>query len=121
MASSVRCIKLHQFLSCRRHQVHSGANITHVLRRKSTVVSSTEALEHDNLGAKHQKTERRVCQHPEVDLSFCNSKEAYRSKTTAELLRSLLVFNLCSIPALVNRSDQVNLNWKILFISILLI
>jgi len=45
--------------------------------------------------------------HPYVDLSFSNGREAYRSKTTGELCRALLVFNLCSVPTLITHNRQV--------------
>lgn len=38
---------------------------------------------------------------------FSNSREAYRSKTSAQLLRSLLVFRLCSYDLLVDRHKEV--------------
>ncbi|GFR77182.1 proline dehydrogenase 1, mitochondrial-like [Elysia marginata] len=48
-------------------------------------------------------------QHPDLDLMFASSKEAYKSKKTSELARALLVFNLCSVEALVNRQKEVRL------------
>nr|XP_033810327.1 proline dehydrogenase 1, mitochondrial-like isoform X1 [Geotrypetes seraphini] len=41
------------------------------------------------------------------DICFRDPQEAYRSKATWELLRSLLVFRLCSYDALVNRNEQL--------------
>ncbi|XP_069135424.1 proline dehydrogenase 1, mitochondrial-like isoform X2 [Argopecten irradians] len=49
--------------------------------------------------------------HPVLDLSFSCGKEAYRSKTTAELVRALFVFNMCSIPALVTHNNKL-LKWS---------
>ncbi|XP_033748496.1 proline dehydrogenase 1, mitochondrial-like isoform X2 [Pecten maximus] len=49
--------------------------------------------------------------HPVVDLSFSNGKEAYRSKTTAELIRALFVFNMCSIQTLVTHNNKL-LKWS---------
>ncbi|XP_021364923.1 proline dehydrogenase 1, mitochondrial-like [Mizuhopecten yessoensis] len=49
--------------------------------------------------------------HPVVDLSFSNGKEAYRSKTTAELVRALFVFNMCSIQSLVVHNNKL-LKWS---------
>ena len=49
------------------------------------------------------------CQHPQLDLSFSSAYEAYRSKTTLELMRSLFVFELCSVNFLVNNNKQVDL------------
>ncbi|KAK7088799.1 proline dehydrogenase 1, mitochondrial-like isoform X2 [Littorina saxatilis] len=49
--------------------------------------------------------------HPELDLSFNNAQEAYKSKRTSQLLRALLVFNLCSINVLVENQKQL-LKWS---------
>ncbi|XP_059171723.1 proline dehydrogenase 1, mitochondrial-like [Physella acuta] len=49
-------------------------------------------------------------QHPEIDLTFENAREAYKSKRTSELLRALVVFNLCSVNFLVNNQKQI-LQW----------
>ncbi|XP_055511845.1 proline dehydrogenase 1, mitochondrial-like isoform X2 [Leucoraja erinacea] len=46
---------------------------------------------------------------------FSNSREAYRSKTSAQLLRSLLVFRLCSYDLLVDRHKElINLSRALL-------
>ena len=45
----------------------------------------------------------------QIDLSFTNAKEAYKSKTNLQLLRSLFVFDMCSIPVFVNKNKEVNL------------
>lgn len=44
-----------------------------------------------------------------IDLSFENGKEAFKSKTNFELIRSLFVFNLCSIPFFVNKNKEVSI------------
>ncbi|GFO08983.1 proline dehydrogenase 1, mitochondrial-like [Plakobranchus ocellatus] len=49
-------------------------------------------------------------EHPVMDLTFANGREAYRSKKTSELLRALLIFNLCSVDALVDRQKEL-LKW----------
>ena len=46
--------------------------------------------------------------HPDIDLTFENARESYRSKTTGEIVRALLVFNLCSVNFLVDNQKQVN-------------
>ena len=43
-----------------------------------------------------------------IDLSFENAEVAFKSKSNYELFRSLLVFNLCSIPAVVSKNKQVS-------------
>lgn len=42
-----------------------------------------------------------------LDLSFENAKEAYKSKTTFNLIRAWFVFELCSIQFLVNNNKKV--------------
>ena len=42
-----------------------------------------------------------------VDLSFENTAEAYKNKTNFEIVRALLVFNLCSIRPLVDHNKKV--------------
>ncbi len=42
-----------------------------------------------------------------VDLSFENTEEAYKSKTNFDIVRALLVFNLCSIKPLVAKNKEV--------------
>ena len=44
-----------------------------------------------------------------LDLSFENGKEAYLSKKNNELLRALLVFNLCSFKPLVTYNKFVSI------------
>jgi hypothetical protein len=42
-----------------------------------------------------------------IDLSFENAREAYMSKTNLEVLRCLVVFQLCSVNVLVEKNKQV--------------
>ena len=46
-----------------------------------------------------------------LDLTFSSAEEAFRSKKTSELIRALLVFNLCSVDLLVNNNRQVSTNY----------
>ncbi|CAD5120993.1 DgyrCDS9537 [Dimorphilus gyrociliatus] len=43
----------------------------------------------------------------QLDLSFENAKEAYKSKTTFDLIRAWMVFELCSIEFLVNNNKKL--------------
>lgn len=43
-----------------------------------------------------------------ISIDFDNSQEAYKSKDTLELLRSLLVFKLCSFDFLVDKNKVVS-------------
>ena len=42
-----------------------------------------------------------------VDLSFENAKEAFKSKSNASLVRTLAVFNLCSVNLFVDHNKKV--------------
>lgn len=42
-----------------------------------------------------------------LDLTFCDFRNAFKSKTNLELLRALLVFQLCSIKPLVENNEKV--------------
>lgn len=44
----------------------------------------------------------------QVSVDFDNTQEAYKSKTTIELLRSLLVFRLCAVDILVEKNKEVS-------------
>lgn len=52
-----------------------------------------------------------------IFIDFENTQEAYRSKDTLELLRSLLVFKLCAFDFLVDKNKEVRkglqLSWRI--------
>lgn len=44
-----------------------------------------------------------------IHIDFDNTQEAYKSKKNIELLRSLLVFKLCTFDVLVERNKEVSL------------
>lgn len=44
----------------------------------------------------------------EIRIDFENTEEAYRSKGNVELLRSLLVFKLCTIDVLVDKNKEAS-------------
>ena len=45
-----------------------------------------------------------------IDLSFENFEEAYKSKTNLELVRALLVFNVCTINPIVDNNKAVSID-----------
>ncbi|XP_035691457.1 proline dehydrogenase 1, mitochondrial-like isoform X4 [Branchiostoma floridae] len=49
----------------------------------------------------------QVRQFPIVSLNFDDALEAYKSKTTGEILRALLVFKLCSFDIIVRNNNQL--------------
>ncbi len=42
-----------------------------------------------------------------IDLSFGNAAECFKSKTNRDLIRALMVFNMCSIGPLVEKNKEV--------------
>lgn len=44
----------------------------------------------------------------DINIDFSNTEEAYKSKDNIELLRSLLVFKLCTIDVLVEKNKEVS-------------
>lgn len=44
----------------------------------------------------------------ELDVSFNNPKEAFKSKKTSELIRAYLVYQICSVNYLVENNDKVS-------------
>ncbi|VVC94400.1 unnamed protein product, partial [Leptidea sinapis] len=42
----------------------------------------------------------------DLDLTFSNSKEAFKSKKTSELVRAYLVYQICSINWIVENNDM---------------
>lgn len=79
---------------------------TKSLYQESMTADGDTAMKHTNSTGDKQHS---------LDLSFCNAKEAYRSKTTGEIARGLFVFNMCSIPFLVNHNKTVRARCCIIF------
>ncbi|GAB1599583.1 proline dehydrogenase 1, mitochondrial-like [Argonauta hians] len=82
----------------------SGASSTDLPNSDTTTTTSTATTPTTTTGKLDEYG------HPYVDLSFTNAKEAYRSKTNFELIRALLVFNLCSVRFLVDNNKEI-LKW----------
>ncbi|XP_041349161.1 uncharacterized protein LOC121368490 [Gigantopelta aegis] len=93
----------------RKSSIRSWYLSRHVL--KSTSASSKLNDETDRLSETSASRFVDEFGHPRLDLSFENAKEAFRSKKTSELVRSLVVFNLCSLKFLVNNQEPI-LKWS---------
>ncbi|XP_076850491.1 proline dehydrogenase 1, mitochondrial [Brachyhypopomus gauderio] len=52
-------------------------------------------------------SKRKVDQTKKISVDFDNTQEAYKSKDTLELLRSLLVFKLCTFDFIVDRNKEL--------------
>ncbi|KAM4054077.1 proline dehydrogenase 1, mitochondrial isoform 1-T1 [Anomaloglossus baeobatrachus] len=85
-------------------------------RRRSTVAAAKAKEQAAEEGAKpcplvsqvdhmERNVPHKPC--PAATMSFDNTQEAYKSKATWELLRSMVVFWLCSVDALVDRNQQI--------------
>ncbi|CAL9683402.1 unnamed protein product [Knipowitschia caucasica] len=74
------------------------------------VVVQTEPLELISQRKAQNKHQTRA-----IQIDFENTEEAYRSKSNVELLRSLLVFKLCTIDVLVDKNKElIDLSRKLL-------
>jgi len=49
--------------------------------------------------------------HPAIDLSFSNGEEAYRSKSSLEIMRAIMVFTICSNNFVVNNNKML-IKWS---------
>lgn len=81
-----------------------------VARKSTTTVDVTENGTGENVRTSpidESKSSLSSDGHPQIDLSFTNPQEAYRSKSSGELLRAYLVFQLCSVPLIVNHNKAV--------------
>ncbi|GFT33109.1 uncharacterized protein TNCV_1264711 [Trichonephila clavipes] len=74
--------------------------------RKSTSAAAVVATE-EVQGVKYQKDE--------LDLSFENTKDAYKSKSTWELIRALTVLKLSTFDFLVENNQKVNKNASFIY------
>lgn len=99
--SKISSIKCHGVPHCRilRHVSASSASSTSAIHVTTVNNGTTNGAEAVTLGDHG---------HPAVDLTFSSCKEAYRSKTTQELLRAYFVFQICSIPIVVNNNKTVS-------------
>ncbi|KAK6190789.1 hypothetical protein SNE40_002578 [Patella caerulea] len=111
--TQVHGMRIYYYLSKARKSLHLSSFQQKFF--KSTVASPnvhvSSSIEEPGKHARESPPPAASKRHPNIDLSFTNAKEAYRSKRTSELIRSLLVFNLCSINALVDHQAWL-LKWS---------
>ncbi|KAM7415743.1 hypothetical protein PAMA_018010 [Pampus argenteus] len=99
---------------CSRSRLRSSVTSTSVSQREQRDDSSRGPAEHASAGegssgCPGQPGAGRIC------VDFDRSQEAYKSKDSLELLRSLVVFKLCSYDFLVDKNKEImELGQKIL-------
>lgn len=80
-----------------------------VIRNKSAAVTSVEIEKPVDFVGEPKKAVSKFVDpaFAKVDVQFENAREAYKSKSNGQLLRALLVLNLCSVKTLVENNKQV--------------
>lgn len=82
---------------------------------KSQAFPATTNIHHLSTSTSNKVTNNTAAPVDELDLTFNNAKEAYRSKTTWEILRAYVIFQLCSVETLVDHNQKLmTLGQKIL-------
>jgi hypothetical protein len=102
--------------------------MNHSFRNNQGILSSLKSLQNENIQSRHTSTtssskgqsisinnfgvggiltSNPETNKPKLDLTFEDSKTAFKSKTTLELMRGLLVFQLCSINLLIDNQKTV--------------
>ncbi|CAH1800477.1 unnamed protein product [Owenia fusiformis] len=104
------------------HRIKPISNYKHkdLLHLNSTRLKSSSVaadLKVENSGNDSESSPRKfesVSKHVEkddvfsrLDLSFTSAQEAYKSKTTWELIRAIVVYKLCSYEFIVNRNREL--------------
>lgn len=72
----------------------------------STIIDQIFSIAED-IGLVVKDLPKGVRKVDELDLTFLDHKAAFKSKTTWQVLRAYLVFNLCSIKPLVDNNEKV--------------
>ncbi|GAA6218653.1 proline dehydrogenase 1, mitochondrial-like [Lates japonicus] len=110
-------IPLKWLLSSRRLQ----STVTRTSATQRDNVSSRGGAEHDSVCSECPEQPGRGGRHDsttaanEISVDFDQTREAYKSKDSLELLRSLVVFKLCSYDFLVDKNKEImDLGKKIL-------
>ncbi|EGT48056.1 hypothetical protein CAEBREN_24197 [Caenorhabditis brenneri] len=76
-----------------------------VLTTSASRCYSSDVKKYECTSAEHKK-ELDEC-YNRLDLSFENTKEAFKSKSNTELVRALLVLRLCGVQTLVNQNQMI--------------
>lgn len=79
------------------------------MRRATALRSCLELAPENFLFTTNFRSRSSAAQKIEVDLKFEDGKEAFKSKTTSELVRAYLVLKLSSIDYIVSHNHQVSL------------
>lgn len=81
------------------------------IRCKSTSASASIVQEGPDKFFASSANEEWDSRKDSLDLTFNDHEAAFKSKTTKELLRAILVFHLCSIKPLVENNEKVCLSF----------
>ncbi|KAG7175761.1 Proline dehydrogenase 1-like 2 [Homarus americanus] len=73
------------------------------VRHKSTPAAASLVGENNGVDTASHDNEKK----DPLDLTFCDHESAFKSKTTWEVLRALLVFQMCGIQPLVKNNEKV--------------
>ncbi|CAL2039349.1 unnamed protein product [Caenorhabditis brenneri] len=76
-----------------------------VLTTSASRCYSSDVKKYECTSAEHKK-ELDEC-YNRLDLSFENTKEAFKSKSNTELVRALVVLRLCGVQTLVNQNQMI--------------
>ncbi|XP_068249833.1 proline dehydrogenase 1, mitochondrial isoform X1 [Palaemon carinicauda] len=71
-------------------------------RHKSTPAAASLVEENGRIATSHEDEKK-----DSLDLTFCDYEAAFKSKTTWEVLRAMLVFQMCGIKPLVENNDKL--------------
>uniref|UniRef100_A0A8C7UCD1 Proline dehydrogenase n=1 Tax=Oncorhynchus mykiss TaxID=8022 RepID=A0A8C7UCD1_ONCMY len=78
-----------------------------MLRSPSTVASTQADQDVTNRESYSSRKSRNASSSPKISIDFELTQEAYKSKDNLELLRSLVVFKLCSYDLLVDKNKEL--------------
>ena len=97
------------------------AKCVSLLQLKSTQFSLLPVSSHNKIGRKRMLSDKKDVNDiihvkkdkGEAKLDFTNFEQAFRAKTTAEIIKALIVYKLCSVDFLVNRNKEVCLSFML--------